>query len=148
MYSKYGEKVFENIMNSEKVHQQHVLDLLNNLGINAEENLGTGEFSNKDIQELYDMLSKIGGYSYTDALRAAAKFEEQDISDLRNFYSNAENESIRSLYNCLDKASQNHLRAFVKNLKREGINYKPKVLDETDYNEIINSEHQPGDCFK
>lgn len=149
MYTKYNSKVFENIMEAEKVHQQHVLDLLNNLNIDVGDfSSAAGEYSNKDIQELYNMLSEIGSYSYTDALRAATKYEEQDIQDLRNFYNQSENQQVKDLYGCLEKATHNHLRAFVKNLKKEGINYKPKVLSEDDYNTIINSEKETGNCFQ
>ena len=147
MFDKYNEKVFENAMNAEKIHEQNVLNLLKELNISSNEE-SSGEFSIKDVKNLFDEMMKRGGYSYTDALRAAARYEEKDISDLRNFSSKAENEKIKSLYQCLDKASQNHLRAFVRNLKSEGINYNPNVLSPEQYNEIINSKNMMDDCFK
>lgn len=149
MYNKYSLKVFENIMNAEKMHMEHVLNLLNNLNIEATGYTQTaGEFSIKEIEDIYDELMKTGGYSVTDALLASTRYEERDISDLRNYYSKTDNESIKTLYGCLDKASQNHLRAFVRNLKREGINYSPRILSSEEFNEIINSKNQPGDCFQ
>ncbi len=149
MYNKYNQKVFGNIMEAEKTHQQHVLSILNSLNIDAGEVGSTpGEFSNPEIADQYKMLSEIGSYSFTDALRAAAKYEEQDINDLKTFQSRAENEQIITLYECLQKATGNHLRAFVKNLKKEGINYKPNVLSEADYNAIITSDNVQGDCFQ
>lgn len=147
MFAKYNEKVFENTMSAEQIHKEHVLSLLNVLGINANEE-SAGEFSIKDVKNLYDEMMTLGKYSLLDALRAAARYEEKDISDLKNFYSKAENEKIKDLYQCLEKASQNHLRAFVKNLKSEGISYKPNVLSPEVYNEIINSKNQKGDCFQ
>ncbi len=149
MFTKYNEKVFENVKNAEKQHYDHVLNLLNELNINANDaSLAAGEFSHKDVTDLYNELMTIGGYSFTDALRAAVRFEEKDISDLRKYYSEASNESIRELYQCLDNASQNHLRAFVKKLKKEGISYKPDVLSAEEYNTIINSANSPGNCFQ
>jgi hypothetical protein len=35
MYNKYNQKVFGNIMEAEKTHQQHVLSILNSLNIDA-----------------------------------------------------------------------------------------------------------------
>lgn len=149
MFSKYNQKVFENVLNAEKVHQEHVMNLLNELNIDPSGySQSAGEFSIKDVKDIYDLLMKTGGFSLTDALLASARYEEKDISDLRNFSSKAENERIKSLYDCLDKASQNHLRAFVRNLKREGINYKPSILNADDYDLIISNKDQPGDCFQ
>lgn len=147
MFAKYNEKVFENTMNAEQIHRQHVLEILNEVGIKANEE-SPGEFSIKDVKNLYNEMMIIGGYSFIDALRASARYEEQDISDLKKFYSKAENEKIKNLFQCLEKASQNHLRAFVKNLKNEGIQYNPNVLSSEEYMEIINSKNQKGDCFQ
>lgn len=149
MYNKYNQKVFGNVMEAEKTHQEHVMSLINSLNIDIGDFSNTpGEFSSKEMIDQYNMLIEIGGYSFTDALRAATKYEEQDLSDLRRYSSQADNENIKSLYQCLEKATGNHLRAFVKNLKKEGINYKPKVLSEEDYKAIINSENEKGDCFQ
>lgn len=149
MFKKYNQKVFGNIMEAEKTHQENVLSVINSLNIDAGELSSVpGEFSNKEMIDEYNMLIEIGGYSFTDALRAATKYEEQDISDLQKFYSRAENEQIKNLYECLQQATGNHLRAFVRNLKKEGINYKPTVLSEEEYKTIMNSENKPGDCFQ
>ncbi len=148
MFAKWNEKVFENVMTAEKSHLEHVQGLMNEYGIVSEGILGNaGEYSNKDLQSQYDVLIKTGGYSFTDALIAAARYEEQDISDLKKFYTPADNEKVKALFECLGKASQNHLRAFVKNLKREGINFKPTILSAEEFNSIISSKNEPGDCF-
>lgn len=149
MFNKYNQKVFENIMSAEKVHQEHVLSLLNELNIEPSGySQNAGEFSNKEVKDIYDLLMKTGAFSFTDALLASARYEEKDISDLRKLYSKAENEKIRSLYECLDKASQNHLRAFVKNLKREGIDFNPSILSAGEFDLIISNKDQTGDCFQ
>lgn len=149
MFEKYSEKVFQNVMSAEKTHQEHVLNLMNELGIDpGSANLPAGEFSQKEVKALYDEMMTIGGYSFTDALRASARYEEKDIDDLRSYLSKAENEKIKTVYGCLDNASQNHLRSFVKKLKNEGINYKPVILSQEAYDQIISSTNQPGDCFQ
>ncbi|MBS1551640.1 MAG: DUF2202 domain-containing protein [Bacteroidetes bacterium] len=149
MFNKYNQKVFENILSAEKVHQEHVLALLTDLNIDPEGyNHAAGEFSNKEIKDLYDLLMKTGAFSFTDALLASARYEEKDISDLRNLYSKAENEKIKALFACLDNASQNHLRAFVKNLKKEGIDFSPSILSADEFKLIIEGKNQPGECFQ
>lgn len=149
MFNKYNKKVFENIMSAEKTHQDHVLNLLSELNIDPDGyTQSAGEFSNKEVKDIYELLMKTGAFSYTDALIASARYEEKDISDLRKFYSKAENEKIKSLYECLDRASQNHLRAFVKNLKREGIDFNPSILSANEFDLIISNNDQTGDCFQ
>ncbi|HMS63804.1 MAG TPA: DUF2202 domain-containing protein [Ignavibacteria bacterium] len=149
MFEKYNQKVFGNVMDAEKSHMQHVTDVINELNIDASViDLTPGQFTNKDVNNIYEEMMKIGAFSFSDALRAAARYEENDILDLRKFYSKAENEKIKALYDCLDKATQNHMRAFAKNLKSEDIIYNPTVLTADEYNEIINSKNQSGDCFQ
>ncbi|MBS1516956.1 MAG: DUF2202 domain-containing protein [Bacteroidetes bacterium] len=150
MYTKYNHRVFGNILQSEKMHQQHVKDLMDRLGISYEDAaVNTGEFRDKNLQVMYNNFLTAGGYSFTDALRAGAMIEENDIKDLRDHYAKTDNESIRQLLECLDYASQNHLRAFVRNLEREDINYTPKVLSKEDFDLIISSKNnKPGNCLQ
>ena len=148
MFAKWNEKVFENISSAEKTHMEHVQSLMTELGISNDGISGSaGEFSNKDLQSEYDLLMKTGGYSFTDALIAAARYEEQDISDLKKFISASANEKVQTLFGCLGKASENHVRAFVKNLKREGINFKPTILSQDEFNAILSAKNEPGGCF-
>lgn len=149
MFEKYNQKVFGNIMEAEKTHMQHVMDLLNELSIDYSGiDLTPGQFTDKNINSMYEEMMKIGGYSYSDALRAAARYEENDLSDLRKFKSTAINEKIITLYGCLEEATKNHLRSFAKNLKSEDIIFKPQVLTEEEYNEIISTKSQSGNCFQ
>lgn len=148
MYKKYNHKVFENIMKAEKVHQEHILNLLKTMDIDADQYYeNPGEFTNKNLQDLYNDFILTGNYSLSDAFRAGAMIEETDIKDLRDNFSKTNDATIKALYECLDNASQNHLRAFVRNLKREDINYSPKVLSKEDFDLIISSKNKPGNCF-
>ncbi|MBK7159715.1 MAG: DUF2202 domain-containing protein [Ignavibacteria bacterium] len=144
MFNKYNKKVFENIMSAEKTHQDHVLNLLSELNIDPDGyTQSAGEFSNKEVKDIYELLMKTIP-SFSERLIC----KKRKISDLRKFYSKAENEKIRSLYECLDRASQNHLRAFVKNLKREGIDFNPSILSADEFDLIISNNDQTGDCFQ
>ena len=42
------------------------------------------------------------------------------------------------------KGSRNHLRAFVKNIEKNGNTYTNQKLSELEYNEIINIETEKG----
>jgi hypothetical protein len=149
MFEKYNQKVFGNIMEAENTHMQHVMNVLNQLNIDYSGiDLTPGKFTDKNVNSMYEEMMKIGGFSYSDALRAAARYEENDISDLRLYRSKAENKNITDLYDCLENATKNHMRAFARNLKSEDIVYKPIILSEEEYNQIINSKNQPGDCFQ
>ena len=41
-------------------------------------------------------------------------------------------------------ASENHLRAFVRRLKMQGINYEPVILNKNEFNKIIAAENNKG----
>lgn len=100
-----------------------------------------GIFSNPAFSNYYKDLAASGSKSLTDALKAGAKIEELDIADLEKRISETENEEIISTYKYLKMASGNHLRAFIRNLKRQGIDYKPEILSQKAYDAIINSEN-------
>ena len=54
------------------------------------------------------------------------------------------NEEIKNTYTYLVRASENHLRAFVRNLKRLGVDYTPVVMDKKEFEAIINNEKGKG----
>ncbi|MCD6375484.1 MAG: DUF2202 domain-containing protein [Caldisericaceae bacterium] len=47
------------------------------------------------------------------------------------------NDDLRYVYDNLMRGSRNHLRAFVRNLKRLGIEYSPVKLSNQEFNTII-----------
>ncbi|MBN1302553.1 MAG: DUF2202 domain-containing protein [Melioribacteraceae bacterium] len=140
MYELHNLRVFRNIARSEQKHMDAIKILLDRYGIAdpVGEN-PAGVFENDELQDLYNTLIAKGSESLTSALEAGALIEETDILDLKEALEVLEdNSDIAIVYNRLLKGSNNHLRAFVKNLARLGITYTPQVLDEESYNEIIN----------
>jgi hypothetical protein len=70
-----------------------------------------------------------------------SRIEEIDILDIqKELDENVNNEDIAFVYENLMRGSRNHLRAFVKNLQRQGVSYTPQYLDESVINEIISGE--------
>jgi hypothetical protein len=103
-----------------------------------------GEYENQLLKSLYAELTASGKTSLEAAFRAGAKVEEVDIRDLKEAMARTSNEEIKSTYTYLVRASENHLRAFVRNLKSLGINYAPVVMGKAEFDAIIDSEHGKG----
>ena len=65
--------------------------------------------------------------------------------DLKEQIDNIRNEEIINIYNKLICGSENHLRAFTRQLKARGVIYKPQYIHLELYNNIINDKHRK--CF-
>jgi len=129
--TKWGATVFDHISGSEQTHMDLMLGLAKDLNLKIPATVQYDEpgiFTNKDLQKLYNELVATGNQSLVDALKVGAKIEEIDIRDLQVALLNTKNEQIISVYERLLRASENHLRAFTRNLKAQGVDYKPVVM--------------------
>ena len=115
-YARYGLRVFSNIAASEQAHMNAVLTLLNRYGLADPAAAAPGVFNNDDLQALYDDLIDQGSASLTAALQAAVIIEETDIADLQDGLALTTHADLRAVYTNLLRASQNHLRAFSRQL--------------------------------
>jgi len=147
VYTTLGEQwdvqVFQNIARSEQRHMDAVATLLDRYGLeDPAANKAIGEFTNPDLQALYDELVAQGSTSLADALKVGAAIEEIDILDLKDYIAKTDNEDIQQVYERLMAGSENHLRAFTSTLETmTGESYGPQYLDLDTYNAIINSPH-------
>jgi len=139
LHQFYNLNVFTNIPKSEQQHMDAVKFLLDRYKISdPAEGKASGEFVNKELQELYNNLIKRGKESAAEALKVGAFIEEVDIRDLMNeLEKKVDNQDIEFVYNNLIKGSKNHLRAFTGVLKTYGIVYSPVILEQDFYNAII-----------
>ena len=142
LYAEWGEQVFDNISQSEQSHTDAVLALLEKyeipdpVGDNA-----AGVFVNTELQALYDQLTAEGSIALVNALVVGALIEEIDIIDIQKLVDELEgNPDIVIVYENLMKGSRNHLRAFVKNLASQGVDYQPSHLSQEVYDAIIDGE--------
>jgi hypothetical protein len=103
-----------------------------------------GEFTNPEIQVLYDRLIEQESKSIEDALKVGATIEEIDILDLKKHISETDNEDIKLVYENLMKGSRNHLRAFVSTLEKYGITYEPQYLIPEEYEQIVSNPAERG----
>ncbi len=141
LYQKYGIRVFNNISSAEQTHTDAIKLLLEKYSLtDPVQNDAVGVFVNQDLQNLYNQLIETGNVSDIEALKVGAAIEEIDILDLvKEINNTVDNRDIIFVYNNLKKGSENHLRAFVKNLSMRGVAYSPVYLDIDTYNAIINN---------
>jgi len=143
MYSELP--IFENIAESEKRHMDAIKILLDKYDLDdpAAGN-DIGEFTNQELQNLYYQLIEEGEQSLNDALTVGGKIEEIDIIDLKNYIEQTDKTDLERVYSNLLKGSKNHLRAFVKELKKQGVTYEPFYLSQEEFDEIINDNNGNG----
>ena len=144
LFVKWNSIIFDNISNSEQVHMDRVLDLIDLLGMEDPALPEPGLFVNEDLQNLYDNLIAIGNSSLIDALIVGATIEEVDIVDLHEYYNATNNEDIKCVYGNLTKGSRNHLRSYYHKLEWMGVTYTPQYLSDEEFYSIVNTPHEIG----
>lgn len=143
---QWGLPLFSNIAASEQVHMDSVKTLLDRYEL-ADPAAGNevGQFTNPDLQALYDQLLVEGSVSAAAALKVGAAIEEIDILDLQERLAQTQAADVAQLFANLMAGSENHLRAFVTNLERQtGEVYQPQYLDPAAYQEILNGSAGQG----
>ncbi|HEX6849354.1 MAG TPA: DUF2202 domain-containing protein [Chitinophagaceae bacterium] len=147
LFEKWEMNPFGNIRQSEQTHMDRIKILITTYKLEdpvAKNGDKPGVFSNSFLQNLYIQLTKSGSESVTAALKAGAKIEELDIADLEERIAQTTNREIINTFNYLKQASENHLRAFTRRLKAEGVNYEPVILTKERFTEIIASVNKGG----
>lgn len=142
----WDSQVFLNIAKSEETHTEAVRTLLDRYGIeDPASSAEMGEFTNPDLQALYDQLTAQGSQSLGDALIVGAVIEEIDILDLDEYIAQTDNQDIILVYENLLKGSRNHLRAFVKNIANQtGEVYTPQYMTQEEYDDIVGTSIESG----
>ncbi len=146
LYDLWGMNIFENIADSEQTHTDAVKILLDTYGLqDPADGIAVGEFTNPELQALYDQLIAQGSLSLSDALKVGATIEELDILDLREAFSQTTALDIQQVYENLENGSGNHLESFASTLfTQTGEEYQPQYLSLEDYQTIISS--RPGNA--
>ncbi len=135
--NKYNIPIFRNIAKSEVVHQKLVIQLMSQYDIEDPSFDQEGKFHNRELQELYDNLTAEGN-TLIQALTVGAYIEELDIRDLKQLLEETDNVNILETYESLLWGSENHLRAFVRNLSNRGVEYQPLLLSIEEFESILN----------
>ncbi len=143
LYEVWRLPIFDNIQAAEQTHTSAVESLLVRYDL-ADPALDrpAGDFENEALQNLYDELVARGSESTTEALAVGALIEELDISDLQARAST--NPDIALVYANLERGSRNHLRAFTRQLDRNGLTYTPVHLTQDAFDDIVSTDTERG----
>ncbi|MFZ6015645.1 MAG: DUF2202 domain-containing protein [Patescibacteria group bacterium] len=145
LYDKWGQKIFSNIAGSEQTHTDSVRYLLERYSLeDPVKDETVGVFINKDLQKLYTDLVERGSTSLADALFIGATIEDLDIYDLKEAIARTDNEDIKTVYENLMRGSRNHMRAFSRQLKRNGGSYEAQYLSQQEIDGILQGDNETG----
>lgn len=134
----WGLKVFTNISRAEQTHMNTMLTMLNIYGVaDPVVDDAVGSFTNMELAALYSDLIASGEESLLDALYVGALIEEVDMRDILVAIDETSQADIISAYENLLAGSKNHLRAFVGQIERLGIEYVAQVLEQSEVDEIL-----------
>ncbi|MCA9733804.1 MAG: DUF2202 domain-containing protein [Deferribacteres bacterium] len=142
LYPTLGQRVFNNISASEQRHMDAIKLLVDKYELEDPVAVDSvGVFQNETLQSLYVALVAQGSASLEEGLKVGALIEEIDILDLQHDIDDVvDNEDITYVYNNLMHGSYNHLRAFVRNLSRLGVEYVSQKLSQDVYDAIMAGE--------
>lgn len=136
LFAVWGQPTFQNIASSEQAHMDEVKLLLDRYAL-TDPALAPGQFTDANLQALYDQLIAQGSASLADALKVGAAIEEIDIRDLQTRLAQTNNADIQLVFNNLMKGSYNHLNAFTSVLlQTTGETYQPQYLSADVYQSI------------
>lgn len=142
---RWGVPIFSNIAASEETHMAVMGDLLSKYSLTDPVVVDVyGQFVNPELQELYNGLVERGSVSRTEAFQVGALIEDLDIYDLKTLLNQTTKEDIITVYKNLQKGSRNHLRAFVKQIEKNGETYTPTYISTSEYQSIISSGQERG----
>ncbi|MCK3683650.1 DUF2202 domain-containing protein [Maribellus sp. YY47] len=144
LYDKWQLQPFSNISGSESRHFDAMGYLLETFELNDPAFPEAGRFKNRELAVLYDSLVSRGSESLLAALEVGAYIEEVDILDLKELIETSSNDAIAAVYSNLLRGSENHIRAFTRQLSWRDLEYVPTVLDAEIYSAIVGTSIQCG----
>jgi hypothetical protein len=144
LYVHFGQQwnhpVFLQIQTAERRHLQRLRSLLNQRQLSdPTQALAKGQFSEQEIQTLYQKLKTKGEISLQKALEVGLEIEELDILDLKQWQSQTQAPAEAQTAEHLIQASGRHLQAFYRALAASGGTYQPQYLSETEFQKFLSS---------
>ena len=141
LYALWDLPVLSNIASAEQTHMDALLTLLKNYNLpDPAASTGTGEFTNTDLQTLYNTLIATGQQGGLAALNVGGLIEEKDMIDLKRAIADSQKADIDATYTTLMCGSRNHLRGFAKNIEAvTGTTYVAQLLTQAEVDAILQS---------
>lgn len=139
LFEQWEHPVFSNIASSEQRHMDAILKLLRKYDL-PDPVAGNfiGEFTDADLQALYETLYAMGMQDELAALKVGGIIEETDIQDIVVAIENAVHADIEKVYEHLLCGSRNHLRAFADAIEaKTGQAYVAQVVSQAEVDAIL-----------
>jgi hypothetical protein len=135
----------QNIPFSEMRHREAMASILKTEGIVLPKPAKGGRFVSEGLDEIFAKWLAEGAKSEADACRVGVRLEDHDIAELRQ--AQTDFPKHREVLGQLEAASNNHLRAFHRNLTARGGNYTPEALTKADFKAILDDKGKgAGGC--
>jgi hypothetical protein len=128
MFEMWGAVIFLNILDSEQRHMHAIKRLLDKYALADPAQADAGLFTDDNLQKNYHALVDAGTISFVEGLYAGATIEEIDMIDIQHAIDITSQIDIITTYQNLLEGSKNHLRAYVRALEAQGIQYDPQYL--------------------
>ncbi len=145
LYDQWNVQIFTNIARSEQTHTDAVKALLDRYAIpDPVTNDAVGVFANETLRKLYSDLIAQGEASLVAALTVGATVEDLDIDDLDRLLAQTDNNDIRRVYENLQRGSRNHMRAFMRQLRRNGGDYMARYISQDALDAILDGAQERG----
>ena len=141
LFEKWNFIIFKNIASSEDKHTDVIRQFFEKYGIDDPvKNDEVGVFTNVELKKLYDELIAKGETSLLDHFIVGATIEDVDIFDLNERIAETDNDDIKYVFNNLKQGSENHMRGFVRQIKRNGSTYEAQYISQEELDEILSEE--------
>lgn len=138
LFEKWNFIIFKNIANSEDRHTEAIRQLLDKYEIDDPvKDDAIGVFTNVELKKLYDDLMAKGEKSLKDAFIVGATIEDVDIFDLNERIAETDNDDIICVFNNLKQGSENHIRAFIRQIERSGGTYEAQYISQLELETIL-----------
>lgn len=105
-----------------------------------------GVFTDENRQAIYTRLTAQGSTLH-EAYQVMAALEEENIVIYSKVASELTNPNLQLIINNLAQSSENHFKVLVNQITAWGSIYTPTLLEASQYEEILDSVFQPGNCY-
>jgi hypothetical protein len=133
-----------NIPTSEARHRDAMAAVLGKEKISVADVPAGRRFRSPGLDRLFKDWLEEGKKSPAEACRVGVRLEEHDIADLRK--AQVDFPAHKEVFAALEAASNNHLRAFHRNLTRHGGTYQPEVLTAAEFKAILDGTQEACGC--
>jgi len=139
LYEEWDLTIFSNIASAEQTHMDALLTLLKKYDLpDPAANTKIGEFTNAELQALYNTLIAKGGLSSLDALKVGGIIEEKDMRDIKAAIERSQKDDIDATYENLLCGSRNHLRSFAQNIVAvTSMSYVAQIISQAEVDQIL-----------